>query len=297
MKHLENNAFSRFHPISLAVYFVAVMLITMFCPHPVILLLSLAGGILFSIRLTGTDAFAKDCRFCLPLFFLVTFTNPLFSHNGVTVLFFLNGKPITLEALMYGADLALMLFGVVFWSKCWGAVMTSDKLLFLFGKPFPRLSLVLSMSLRYIPLFKKKWQEIKDAQTALGCFSEGGFLSGIRSSTRIFSALVTWSFENTIDTGMSMSARGYGLKNRTSYSLFRLKRRDVFFILLTLALAASAVVGIATGALAYIFYPAASVPQDGSAILFYVLFGVLALLPFAEETREALTWRYLLSNI
>lgn len=297
MKHLENNAFSRFHPLSLAVYLTAVMLITMFCFHPVILLLSLAGGILFYVRLLGFAAFLKDCRFYLPFFVVVAASNPLFSHNGVIVLFFLNDNPITLEALLYGIDLAVMLLAVVFWSKCWSAVMTSDKLLFLFGKPLPKLSLVLSMSLRYTPLFKSKWTEMKEAQTALGYFSETGFLSKLRGAVRIFSALVTWSLENTVETGMSMSARGYGLKNRTNYSLFRLRRRDTFLLMLTLALTASAVAGIAAGALAFRFYPSVSVPQGGSAVLFYILFGALALLPFAEETREALTWRYLLSNI
>ena len=297
MKHLESNAFSHFHPLSLAVYLIAVMLITMFCFHPVILLLSLLGGILFFVRLTGIASFIKECRFYLPFFVVVAASNPLFSHNGVTVLFFLNGNPVTLESVLYGVDLAAMLLAVVFWSKCWSAVMTSDKLLFLFGKPLPKLSLVLSMSLRYIPLFKNKWTEMRDAQTALGYFSESGFLSKLRGYVRIFSALVTWSLENTVETGMSMTARGYGLQNRTNYSLFRFRRRDIFLLLITLALTASAIVGIATGALAYGFYPAVSVPQGGSAILFYILFGALALLPFAEEVREALTWRYLLSNI
>ena len=40
--------------------------------------------------------------FYVPLFLLVAVTNPLFSHNGVTPLFFLNGNPVTLEALLYG---------------------------------------------------------------------------------------------------------------------------------------------------------------------------------------------------
>jgi len=297
VKHLETNAFSRFHPLPLAVYLIAVMLLTMFCSHPVILALSLLGGVLFNIRLTGFASFVKDCKIYLPLFLLITLTNPLFSHNGVTVLFFVNGNPVTLEAFLYGANIAAMLLAVVFWSKCWSAVMTSDKLLYLFGKPLPKLSLVLSMSLRYIPLFKIKWTEIKDAQTALGYFSETGFVSRLRESLRIFSTLVTWSLENTVEAGMSMTARGYGLKNRTSYSLFRFRKRDVLLLLVSICLTGAVAAGIATGALAFAFYPAIALPQGGLSILFYILFGTLALLPFAEETREALAWNYFVSKI
>lgn len=42
----------------------------------------------------------------------------------------------------------------------------------------------------------------------------------------ILSAMLTWSFENAVETADSMRSRGYGLKGRTSFSIYRMSRRD-----------------------------------------------------------------------
>ena len=55
-----------------------------------------------SLMLVRKKAILSDMGFYLPLFLLVAVTNPLFSHNGVTPLFFMNGNPVTLEAVVYG---------------------------------------------------------------------------------------------------------------------------------------------------------------------------------------------------
>lgn len=47
--------------------------------------------------------FCGGIAFYVSMFLLVAVTNPLFSHNGVTPLFYLNGNPVTLEAFVYGA--------------------------------------------------------------------------------------------------------------------------------------------------------------------------------------------------
>lgn len=70
--------------------------------NPVIQLTALLGGIMFSLMLVRKKAVLSDMGFYLPLFLLVAVTNPLFSHNGVTPLFFMNGNPVTLEAVVYG---------------------------------------------------------------------------------------------------------------------------------------------------------------------------------------------------
>jgi len=95
----SNGAFARLHPITAFAYFLSVLLITMFSVNPVMVAISLAGGILFSASLSAPRAFFRDLLFSLPLYLLLSLTNPLFSHNGVTPLFFLNGNPVTLEAM------------------------------------------------------------------------------------------------------------------------------------------------------------------------------------------------------
>jgi hypothetical protein len=101
----------------------------MYVWNPVIQLTALLGGIMFSLMLVRKKAILSDMGFYLPLFLLVAVTNPLFSHNGVTPLFFMNGNPVTLEAVVYGVFISVMVVGVLFWCKCYNEIMTEDKFL------------------------------------------------------------------------------------------------------------------------------------------------------------------------
>ena len=124
------KAFAGLHPLVLLFYFLSVLTVAMFVSNPVLSLLALLGAILFCATGTRRGAIARDLGFYLPMFLLVAITNPLFSHNGVTPLFFLNGNPVTMEAFVYGAAIAVMVIGVMLWCKCYSAVMTGDKFLY-----------------------------------------------------------------------------------------------------------------------------------------------------------------------
>ena len=111
------KAFGGYHPAVTFTYFISVLLTAMFVWNPVIQLTALLGGIMFSLMLVRKKAILSDMGFYLPLFLLVAVTNPLFSHNGVTPLFFMNGNPVTLEAVVYGVFISVMVVGVLFWCK------------------------------------------------------------------------------------------------------------------------------------------------------------------------------------
>ena len=88
------KAFGSYHPAVLMVYFLSVLLVAMFAAHPILQICALVGGILFCCMLQNRREAVRDIGFYLPMFLLVAITNPLFSHNGVTPLFFLNGNPV-----------------------------------------------------------------------------------------------------------------------------------------------------------------------------------------------------------
>ena len=142
------KAFGSYHPTVLMIYFLSILLIAAFLSNPVLQTEALLGGILFCATLQRRGDGLRDLGFYLPLFLMVAVTNPIFSHNGVTPLFFLNGNPVTLEAVFYGIALAVTVIGVLLWCKCYSRIMTEDKFLYLFGRAAPKLSLTLSMALR-----------------------------------------------------------------------------------------------------------------------------------------------------
>ena len=294
----ESKAFFGFHPIAAFIYLLGMAVATMFATNPIIIGVSLIGGILFCCMLQGRREIASDVVFYIPLFIILSVINPLFSHNGVTPLFFLNGNPVTLEAILYGIDIAAMMVSVMLWFKCFSTVMSSDKIIYLFGRIIPKLSLVLSMSLRFIPLFKRKWREIRNAQISMGYCSEKGLVSRIKSLARIFSALVGWALENAIDTSTSMKARGYGLRGRSRFSIFRFTLRDTFLLTCGLGLMSVVMSGMLFGYFDFSFYPKIGVIGFSVAeIIIYLFFGIFSLIPFILEVTEALRWKYLISKI
>lgn len=292
------SAFSRLHPSVSLIYFAAVLSVGMFVTNPIIELLSFAGSVLLCAMLTGAKEKKSDLVFYLPLMFLVAITNPLFSHNGITPLFIMNGNPVTLEAIVYGCYMAVMIASVMLWFKAYGFIMTSDKFVYLFGRILPQLSLVFSMALRYVPMLKRQAKKVSRAQKAMGLYASESFFERIRSGVRVISVLIGWSLENAVETGKAMKARGYGLKGHTNYSDFRFVKSDLIMLLVCLALWAVTLAGMAFGKLDFYYYPEITeIPTGLYSIICYAAYGCLALLPFILEAEEMIRWKYYRSKI
>ena len=219
----NRDAFSSCHPVVNFLYFALVLLVTMFCLHPAVLGLSLAGSVVYAVYLNGQRAVRFSLIFLLPMMLLTLVVNPAFNHQGITILTYLpTGNPLTLESILYGISAAAMLAAVISWFSCYTAVMTSDKFVYLFGRVIPALSLVLSMTLRFVPKFKAQLHVVSEAQRCVGRdVADGSLLRRIRNAVTVFSIMVTWALENAIETADSMKSRGYGLPGRTAFSIYR----------------------------------------------------------------------------
>lgn len=291
------RTFSECNPIPVAIHLLAVATVSMFFMNPIIIALSLLGAVSFFLVRNGT-AHSRSHLILLALFAVTALINPIFSHNGATVLFVVNDAPITLEAILYGIAAAAMLVSALYWFRSFTQLMTSDKLLYLFGKLSPKLSLILSMALRYVPLFGRQAKKIKQTQTAMGLYSDGNIIDRVRGDVRVFSVMVTWSLENGIVTADSMSARGYGTGKRTHFSIFRMRRGDVVLLCIILALFALTCTCAALGALDFTFYPVTSLADvTPLSLVGYISYGLLVSLPTFIETEDKLKWKYLKSKI
>ena len=225
MRH--RDAFSAYHPLVNLGFFVIVLGCATVTMHPVCLLISLMSGAGYYLRLKGRRAAALLLRGVLPLILFTAAINPLFSHGGDTVLmYFPSGGALTLESILYGIAAGTMLGAVLLWFACFSEVMTTDKFLYLFGKMIPSLSLLLSMTLRFVPRFRAQFTTVRQVQATLGRSSGGGFVRRIRDAVTCFGAVVAWSMENAIETADSMKSRGYGTRRRTTYTVYRLTGRD-----------------------------------------------------------------------
>ncbi len=253
----NRDAFSGYHPLVNFLYFGLVLVFTMTFMHPVCLTISLVCAVAYSIYLSGRKAVHASLLYMLPVFVIFALLNPLFSHEGATILTYLpSGNPLTLESIIYGLTAAAMLVSVITWFTCYNVVMTSDKFIYLFGRIIPSMSLVLSMTLRFVPKFKAQLKIVSNAQKCVGRDASGGGVSErIKNGITILSIMVTWALENAIETADSMKSRGYGLRGRTAFSVYRFDRRDRTALIYLLILGAYIVIGACDGGLHWAAYP------------------------------------------
>lgn len=238
-------------------YFTLVLLFTMFFMHPVCLLISVVCSTCYAIELHGRKAVRFSLFYMVPMLLMAALVNPAFNHEGATILTYLpTGNPLTLESMVYGVASALMLVSVMTWFTCYNAVMTSDKFVYLFGRIIPSLSLVLSMTLRFIPKFQTQYRAVAQAQACVGRdVSTGSLWTRIRNGVTILSIMITWSLENAIETADSMKSRGYGLPGRTAFSIYRFEERDKAALLWLGFCACFIISGWAVGGLRWLYYP------------------------------------------
>lgn len=290
--------FERLHPAASFFYLIAVTAVSMLTMNPVLILISYTASVGFTGMLIGPRRLLLSLAYSIPTAALIALTNPLFVHRGKTVLFFLNDNPVTREAILYGVFAALMIMSVFYWCRCYTEIMTADKFIYLFGGITPRLSLVLSMALAFIPKCKRRFREIDEAQRGLGIYATDSLLDRVRAKLRVFSILVTCTLEGSIETADSMRARGYGLTPRTSASARRLAAGDLLFLLFSVGLTAALVTLIALGAADFDFYPTlSSVRTDLPACLLYAALALLAGTSILLEVKETVLWRILKSRI
>ena len=226
--------------------------------------------------------------------------NPAFVHQGVTILTYLpSGNPLTLESILYGLAAALLLASVVLWFRCFSAVMTSDKFLALFGRVIPKLSLVLSMALRFVPKFRAQLNRITEGQRCIGRDQKSGnLLQRAKNGLHILSILITWALESGIETADSMRSRGYGLKGRSSFQLYRLDTRDRVLLGIMGGLAAVAAAGFFLGAGKVRYYPSFAVKDVGAfGIVTIFAYAAFLLVPLGLDLWEDLQWRRIQSKI
>ncbi|MCM1164635.1 MAG: energy-coupling factor transporter transmembrane protein EcfT [Lachnospiraceae bacterium] len=290
----KRSAFGECHPVVNLAYFGLVIGFSMFLTHPVCLLVSLLGAVLYYVKLKGRKAAGFLARYALPIMLTAALINPLFNHRGATILCYLpTGNPLTLESIAYGLAAAVMLACVLVWFGCFSEIMTSDKLVYLFGKIAPSLSLVLSMTLRFVPRFVNRLSLIRKARSVGGANK-----SALKNALACFSAVTAWALEGSIETADSMKSRGYGLRGRTAFSLFAFTERDKGMLLWLGLCAVFLLSGAFSGNLHWQYFPSmgGKLAEPLTIGLEITYLGVCAT-PFAMDIREDKQWSSLRSKI
>ena len=282
-----------YHPLVSFTYFFVVIGMSMLYMHPVLALISFVSATLYSLVIDRKRTF-QMLKYTTVISLFITIANALFVNRGLTVLFYFRHNPVTLESISYGITSGIMMSSVVMWFSCYNEIITSDKFLYIFGKTMPSIALMVNMTIRLIPKLIEQTKIIANTQKTVGLdYEEGSIPMKIKSSMRILSILVTWALEDAVMTADSMKARGYGLKGRSNFSIYRFVKRDGIMISLIGVIGLFLFVGYMNGYGKLLFYPTIeNIKFDTLSIILYLSFLVISILPVCLEIVEEYKWKY-----
>lgn len=290
----KRDTFSTFHPVINFTFYFGAFVLGMMLIHPVFLAVSAITAAAFYITVKGRKA-RSFLAGMLPLFLMLSFVNPLFNTYGDRVLFtWWNGRPYTLEALMYGTSLAAMVVTILLWFASYSFVMTSDKFLYLFGRAVPSVALVLTMIIRLLPNYEKKIAQIGNARKSIGMSAENGNArEKAEHGLTIISAMTSWALEGGIIMADSMRSRGFGAGKRTTFSLYRFEKRDQTLLAIMAGLLAIVIFCCIMGGSSAQYTPEFSVAMSPYTAVGAAAYGVFLALPTAVNITEEIIWHIL----
>jgi energy-coupling factor transport system permease protein len=209
-------------------YYAGGMTFGMLLFHPLILLCGWAACLVVNLHLDGGREWR---RWWLPMILGTVFVmifNPLISHRGRTVLFYLGDMPITMESVVYGATMAMSLLGLMSLFVSYRLLLTEHKFLYLFARLSPKAALLAMMATGLVPRLIRRVKELMLVQKARGvAVTEGSIAQRAHNGTRLVGALLSWTLEDALQMADSMQARGYGTGRRSVYPEYRFRSRDV----------------------------------------------------------------------
>ena len=283
-----NDAFSKCHPAVNFVFFLGVILAAVLIQHPAYVLAGMVTGAIYYLLLNGSKGL-KMLVLLLPLFVFVAAINPLLNTDGQRILFYVLGRPYTLEALWYGIALSGMIVVMILWFGCYNKVLTGDKFTSLFGNLIPAISLLLVMVFRMVPNFIRKARGIAGARKSIGKGAGANATPGekVTHGLAAMGALTTWALEGSVITGDSMRSRGYGTAKRSSFMIYRMTVTDWLLLVLMVLLMGLTIVAAALGQMSAAFTPAMSVSPVSWGLICYTLY---LMIPIFYYWKEAAQW-------
>lgn len=277
--------FERCHPAVNFIYFAAVIFGTVTFRHPIFLAISCFSAVAYCIRRNGW----KGAVFSASLLLFVgayALYYATFHHFGVTNLGTLfTGNRITLESLVYGLVMGVCVAGVMIWSSCVFRVFSSDKVVYLFGRVSPRLSLFLAIALRMVPRIKDEAQKIDRARRGIGRGSnQGNVFQRMKNALCIFSMLISWLIEALGTASDSMRSRGSLLRGRRAFSIYRFDNRDRAYVIGVFFCLTLTMMSLLLDQVQMQYDPRLVFPKiTGMSYVFYAGYAGLCLMPLGLE--------------
>lgn len=195
------------HPAVPALYIVLTLGLTMSSMQPVLIALSLAGGLAYGFATRGAAHTLGALRWQLPVILIIALVNPLFSASGSTELFRIGMRAVYLESMVYGLCMGGLFVASVLWFEAAASMLEYDKVLALLGNAAPVIALMISMCMRLIPQFLRRGRTVLAVQDAIDVPGRAP-ADPVRSRLRASSVLMGWGMEDSLERADAMRSVG-----------------------------------------------------------------------------------------
>lgn len=317
------DEFSRYHPVVNLIFYLLVLGTTMFQMSVGLVFISLFSAVVYYFMLKKTEGL-KYCAVVVGIIIVSAIINPLFSHKGGTLLFYLfTGNPVTLESIIYGLISAIIIGAMLLWFSTFNQVMGMERILGAIGKVLPNVSLLITMIMRFIPQYTRHQRKVSmvnkvnkrnygekinllnrektEKENVIEACKKQKKKNGIdkiiysiKEGSRTFSITTTWALENSIYTADSMKARGFGTGRRTNYSNYKFQKRDYLLMGWLVILWLVVVFSLEREKVYTYYYPFIQVKNN---VVVYLIYGLLCLTPVLINVKEEIRWLILKSRI
>jgi energy-coupling factor transport system permease protein len=171
-------------------------------------------------------------------------------------------------------------------------VISPHKWMFLLSRVFSKISFLLLMISRFVPLLLARIDPIMKVQTFMGRgIDTGSLMDRIKHGMQMFKILLSWSLEESIKTAISMKSRGFGLEKRSSFFIYTMNRKNQLHCLVCLLLITGIFIGILAGyAKVMPFTGISQISFDIYRLLYLAVFLVFVFIPIWFEGKERLRW-------
>lgn len=273
------------HPIVILFYFIGLLTLLFLYQNPIFTLTTLACILAVCITYAKPSELAPALKLGGLIALFITLINPLINHRGVTTLFTIWDIKITLESLCYGLLNGLTMMGLVLLFVPFNALIDTERFLYLFSRISPKIAFITGMTLRFIPTFSKRAQDINDTAAVRGISTKSGSLTKrLKSGQILLETLFNSSLEDGMGVATVLKTKEYGTTKRTAYINYRFSLCDGIVLFMMVAIIIWLVAsGIGKNG-DFSFFPRLKLPQlNSNELILYVGLAVYLLIPFVFE--------------
>jgi energy-coupling factor transport system permease protein len=228
---------------------------------------------------------ARSLRTALIVALPIVTINVLVSREGLTVFARLGDLgpfgqgDLTVEALVYGAVIALKVTILILISTLCSLAIDPDALLRIFRRLSFRSALTASLAVRMIPVLAADAGRLAEAQRT----RPGGPPRGVRGRAALLGAVLTGSLDRAMDVAATLELRGFAVAPRAPRQPRPWSRHDLAFAFCAAAILALACFARLGGAASFTAYPLVHAPIGVGLLALCAALGLAVLLPFCDR--------------